>query len=303
MVPMTTNDAINPPHGVLVGVDGSPAALEAVRWGADEASARRCPLTLVSAWTPPPRMLTETEERHDDDIQQAREQLAAALQTARDHGSSDIDVRPALRGGLATDVILELANDADLVVLGSRGFGGFRDLLLGSVSRGVAERSSAPVVVHRPSSGTEGREAGRVVLGLEVQPGEAPAGQDEILSFAFETAARRELPLTAVHCVEPFQAPRMMAPNYHEDRASEAASVLATTLEPWRQRFAEVDVRPVIERHRASATLVDLSDGAALVVVGATGRRNLAGMTLGSVSHALLHHAKSPVAVVPHVRR
>jgi nucleotide-binding universal stress UspA family protein len=138
---------------IVVGVDGSEEAQQALRWALDEARASKATLEVVHAWQPPflagypylPRPV-------DTDVfEDAAQHL---IDTALEHvdlDGLDKPVERTLVSGGAASAILEAADHADLVVVGSRGAGGFRGLLLGSVSQQVARHAPCPVVVVRPA--------------------------------------------------------------------------------------------------------------------------------------------------------
>ena len=145
---MDTRSATRP---VVVGVDGSAVSAAVLRWAVDEALERRSPLCVVHALDQPysaafvranPVFVGE-ERRAAEDV----------LDTAVEHARSmapDLDVRSVLEVGSPAVVLLRQAAAADLVVLGSRGRGGFSCLLLGSTSLHVAMHAPVVVVVLRP---------------------------------------------------------------------------------------------------------------------------------------------------------
>ncbi len=140
---------------LVVGVDGSESATSAVRWAAREAILRRAKLDLVSAWEVSVSIVgyglgfaEMSGEMMKGLEQNAEETLAAAAEVAR-KGSPDIEIETRAVQGQAADVLMEAARDADLLVVGSRGMGGFRELLLGSVSQQCAHHATCPVVIVR----------------------------------------------------------------------------------------------------------------------------------------------------------
>jgi nucleotide-binding universal stress UspA family protein len=128
-----------PRHAILVGVDGSAESDAALRYAAGWAAAVAAPLTVL---TVAPGGLVESAE------------LAAKTNAAATEGVQaaypDLKVRRHVLVGIPADVIAELGRTHALVVVGSRGGGGFRGLLLGSVSRAVVHRAPCPVVIVRP---------------------------------------------------------------------------------------------------------------------------------------------------------
>ena len=137
---------------IVVGVDGSDTARLATRWAAREAKQRGATLVLVSAWNLPtgayygPAPISEDTVK--DLITGAEEIVAFGLQEVRDEAGM-IPVETIVEEGQATEVLLRAAATADLLVVGSRGMGGFRELLLGSVSQQLAHHAACPVVIVR----------------------------------------------------------------------------------------------------------------------------------------------------------
>lgn len=133
---------------VLVATDGSDAANDALVWATDEADRRDAELVVVHAWDYPYGSELSSATVHDLMRVDATLVLDDAVRRCRDRGRSP--VRGELRQGPPSKAILEQAEDADLVVVGSRGRGGFRSLLFGSVAHAVVEHATCPVVVVRP---------------------------------------------------------------------------------------------------------------------------------------------------------
>ena len=142
-------------HGrIVVGVDGSPASQEALRWALDEGRRREAVVEAVMAWTYPPLtyaplLVGPPTFAHDDFEESARAELDAAIEAVLAGKGEPERFERAVVEGSATHVLLELARRADLLVVGYRGKGGFRDLLLGSVAHQCAAHSECPVVIVR----------------------------------------------------------------------------------------------------------------------------------------------------------
>lgn len=140
---------------LVVGVDGSETALAAVRWGAREAKLRDAKLELVSVWEIPISDVGfgyglggVSKELLKGLEQNAEEILATAVEVARE-ASPDLEIETRTVEGRAAAVLVGMAQDADLLVVGSRGMGGFRGLLLGSVSQQCVHHAACPVVIVR----------------------------------------------------------------------------------------------------------------------------------------------------------
>jgi nucleotide-binding universal stress UspA family protein len=134
---------------IVVGVDGSPASREALRWAQDEAEVRGGSVTAVIAWSPapmtvsgglPPRIPDTTPESSARDV---LEQTVTSVYGADGAGA----VEQRVEHGTPAKVLIDLSDDADLLVVGGRGRGGFSGLRLGSVSQQVTQHAHCPVVV------------------------------------------------------------------------------------------------------------------------------------------------------------
>ncbi|MCH0561916.1 universal stress protein [Streptomyces sp. MUM 2J] len=273
---------------VVVGVDGSEESVTAVDWAADEAALRGAELRLVNAslWQEHP-VVVAVQPARDVRAERARDLLGAMTDRARSRRTSlttsteEIEDAPA-------GVLLSASAHADLVVLGSHGFSAGTGFTAGSVGQAVAAEADSPVVLVREST-PDGD--GAVVVGLDIlSPGE------ELLAFAFAFAARRSAPVRVVHTwhLTPLH------PHGGGSAAEEAGKeALGEAVRSVRERFPEVKVELVATAGRAAGHLIQAATGSAIVVVGRRRGHALRGH-IGAVAHAVIHHAASPVAVVPH---
>ncbi len=144
-------EAAGPVPVVVVGVDGSEASSKALAWAAEEASLRGATLRIVQAWFEPAGayptyMPAESFEKAPLDARKSLEEQVSRVLPS-DPG---VRVEQVVGEGPPAEVILSKAEDATLVVVGSRGRGGFAGLLLGSTSGEVAHRAHCPVTIVRP---------------------------------------------------------------------------------------------------------------------------------------------------------
>lgn len=149
---MITFSADSPDHAgdgrIVVGFDESDHAARALRWAADECRARRIGLHVVACWAFPawvepfPYQAPFSAEEFE---QRTRASVTEAIAALGDADSLDVTAQ-VLEGPAATR-LLEFGNTADMIVVGSRGRGGFTGLLLGSVGRHLTEHAGCPVVV------------------------------------------------------------------------------------------------------------------------------------------------------------
>ncbi len=283
---------------ILVGVDGSEPALEAVRWAAREAERRRAGLRVVSAFAWMPTSHPD-DPRRGADSREARlssvRELVGAAATVAAQVAPGVEVTRAVLAGYPVQTLVTEAAHAQLVVVGDRGLGGLTGLLVGSVAVALAAAAACPVVVVRGAEpGGQVPTEGPVVVGVDGSPGSEAA-----LAFAYEAAAARRAPLVAVHTWQDYLVDLTVGPLSDWDAVeTEEHQILAERLAGWGEKFPDVRVQRVVTIDRPAHALVEQSASAQHVVVGSRGRGNFAGLVLGSVSHALLHHAKCPVAVV-----
>lgn len=278
---------------VVAGVDGSKSSLEAARWAAREAQRRRAPLRLVTAvgWVDVPHQYGDPRtgpEVRKALLRQAGSYIADAAQPA---ATPDLEPEQAVLDGFAIPRLLDESRTAQLVVIGDRGLGGVTGLLVGSVAFTLAAQGGCPVVVVRGRAAAAGAP---VVVGVDGTPVSEAA-----LAFAFEAAALRRAPLLAVHawCDVPLDPITWPWP-YGEAVAQAERAELGECLAGWREKYPDVEVQRLVVQDRAARVLVEQSARAQLVVVGSRGRGSVAGLVLGSVSHAVLHRADCPVAIV-----
>jgi nucleotide-binding universal stress UspA family protein len=281
---------------VVVGVDGSPSALDAVAWAADECARHGLPLRLVHAYFLPatgyPNMIVNASEVLVALDAQGRLWLDEAEVAAR-LIAPGITVQTSLFSGMAIPVLVEESANAKTVVVGSRGLGGFTGLLVGSTTAALTAHARCPVVVVRNRTAAEGP----VVVGVDGSP-----ASESAIGFAFEAASVREAPLTAVlswtdALVESAIHAVRLSTDWSEVEA-EQQRLLAERMAGWQEKYPDVVVERVVVRDRPVHALMRAAQHARLLVVGSRGRGGFTGMLLGSTGQALVHHAPCPVAVV-----
>ena len=286
---------MNARRTVVVGVDGSPQALRAVRWAVPEARRRQAVLQLVTA-------LAWTEDTLDElpGLGQApygrylREAAEKGLVAAADVAAEvdpDVPVERELVLGFPAGVLLERSQTAELLVVGDHGRGRIASAVAGSVAVSVAARSACPVVVVR---GAIPDGALPVVVGIDGTPLSEAA-----IAFAFDAAAARHVPLIAVHTwLDEINDPALAELVDWQTAAVRAEEVLAERLAGWGEKYPDVPVRRRVAPGRAGRALLDQAARAQLAVVGSRGHGEIAGLLLDSVSNALVHGAGCPVAIV-----
>jgi nucleotide-binding universal stress UspA family protein len=135
---------------VVVGVDGSAGSNEALGWALAEARLRNVPLRIVHAWISPGVRMSGLQRAAEELVEKAARDVAAG---------EDVEIERLVVQGTAAEVLLAAVDMSDLLVVGSRGHGGFADLLLGSVSQQCVHHAPCPVVVvHLPKPMTKAGE-------------------------------------------------------------------------------------------------------------------------------------------------
>ncbi|MEW1636893.1 universal stress protein [Streptomyces sp. NPDC093801] len=287
---------------IVAGLDGSGADAASADWAAEEAELRGAALDLlhVEDWpeyAPFAVPLPEVRRQWTDD-------LLAGTRKRLEHAHPALAVRThRIDGRPVSDGLAEAAADADLLVLGSRRLGAVAGFLVGSTGSDTLPRTETPVVLVRTdpdTGGTAGRggDGGPVVLAVDLR-----STCDRLIAFACEEAHRRSCPLVVVHGWSP---PPVLAyapaldPGVGQEIADGLEAGLRDLLSPWRLKYPRlaVDSRAVIGQ--PAVQILEAAQGAALVVVGRRIRRAALGAHIGPITHAVMHHATCPVAVVAH---
>jgi nucleotide-binding universal stress UspA family protein len=290
---------------VIVGYDGTAPGQAAVAEAAREAELRGAQLTVLTAshrlpftgsGDLPPAEAEEAVRKTAEDIALQGAERAADV-------APGLPVTAQVVAGYAGRVLARASHHAEVLVVGSRGGGGFPGMTLGSVSMRTLAGACCPVVVvpGTDAAGTPGGTPGeRVVAAVDI---DEPCGA--VLDFAFAEAGRRGVGLSAVHV---WDEPWIVAygqedPGVADDIAAierERADRLADLVAAAHRAWPGVEVFQQVATGSAAALLVALAGHAGLMVTGA--RRHGEGehgMTIGPVTQTLLRHAGCPVAVVP----
>ncbi|MER6418273.1 universal stress protein [Streptomyces sp. NPDC001137] len=291
---------------VVVGLDGSCESLAAAEWAVGEALRRGLPLRLVHAWEglePGTSQLPELDAPH----YWARRILRGAVdQLGERHPQVYLSAEQIARP--AADALVDAGGEAELLVLGSRAFSGFGGFMAGSVALATVARVARPVVLvradrtaeddHLPDA--EGRPSLRtpyrdVVVGVDIA---RPC--EELLAFAFESAALRSAQLQVLHAWHVPYAPPAAAATMSAAAQQAAETALDGALQPWREKYPTVKVLALVENGRPAQQLLHAAQNAALLVVGRRHRPARLGAHTGPVAHAVMHHVRCPVVIVPH---
>jgi nucleotide-binding universal stress UspA family protein len=287
---------------VVVGVDGLPGAFAALVWALAEAARSGAAVEVVSAfpvgdyWQDPllvdPRRI---ETLRSDTEARARAFVARAMSdpkvTAVPHATA-VEVSFTIVAGEPVEHLVRLACGARLLVVGSRGRGGVRSTLLGSVALHCSTHAPCPVVVvHAPLKPT----AARVVVGFEDS-----AVARTALVRAAEEARRRGAALEVVAAYQPvvsWSDAVAVVPSLDESVPQFRGRIERRVAEVLGEPLGE-DVAVVADVGPAGGVLVHRGQGTELLVVGSRSRSRLTGMVLGSVALHCVVHASCPVMVV-----
>jgi nucleotide-binding universal stress UspA family protein len=275
---------------IVVGVDGSEPSMNAVRWAVEEAARRHAVLRVVRGYSiTTPRLPSGfTVEARAAAQRCLRDGVRLALDT-----HPELEVEPVLELQRGVDLLADESMKAEMVVVGARGRGGFAELVVGSTAAALTARAHCPVIVVRGAE-TAG---GPIVVGVD-----GSHASEAALAFAYDMASRRNADLEAVHVWSDMisvWAGSVSVPDLDwEMVAANERTALSERLAGWRERYPDTTVRQIVHENRPVQRLLHQAEGAQLLVVGSVGRGALASALLGSVSHALLHHAPCPVAIV-----
>ncbi len=287
---------------IVVGVDGSASALHAAHWAADEAAGRHIPLRLVYGVNT--SVLAGTggvalPQSFFDALEREGRQMLAEAATAIRQQHPGLGVGVDLYTADPVPTLIDMSEHARLVVLGSRGRGGFTGMLAGSTAVALVAHGHCPVAVIRGSTPDEASPSrGPVVVGVDG----SPAGESA-LAMAFDEASWRGTDLVAVHTWIEFSSDSSYASAGQflvdgDPIETRERELLAQQLAGWQEKYPDVEVRRVVTRDRPVRCLLAHAADAQLLVVGSRGRGGFSGTLLGSTSQALMYHAPCPLLVV-----
>lgn len=273
---------------IVVGVDGSTSAVAALRWAIDEGDRHAAVVVAVLAWD-------YLNQHHADgtdtfDSFYGREEAGAALHAMLEAVAPSRPVEEQAVLDRPAQALLDAGADADLLVVGARGLGGFNGLLLGSVSERVLEHAPCPVAVVREHHA--GPAEGAVVVGVDGSEASAKA-----LHWAASEARSRAATLRVVHA---WHVPYVAVPGNEQFVATSeeaARSILDASLQD--AVVSDLQVEGHLSNVGPARAVLELADDASLVVVGSRGLGPFGRALLGSTSRQLAHHAPCPIVVVP----
>ncbi len=287
-----------PRHGRwVVGVDGSECSRHAALWAAAQALGRTSELELATSWSIPvstamtpmgPLLTGASFDALEDSARATVDDVARSIGP-----SLDVPVTRSVGQGGATSLLLEAAHRSDLLIVGSRGRGGFARLVLGSTSTQCATHSSAPVAVVPATSPIA--PVASIVVAFD-----GSANSIAALQWANGFAAAG----STIDCVSVWDT-TPIAVGADQFFFPEAGGLAEQRLEHLVMRTIQPDKRDDVEiRHtfvdgRPRTILAEFAQSADLLVMGARGYGVVGSAVLGSVSTWLLHHTGRPMVIVP----
>lgn len=287
--------------GIVIGVDGSSASRMAVQWAAREAAMRNVTLSLIhvifaQSWGPAlfgkrPAVAPELNQQQQE---VGQKWIADAIKVVED--SLEREARPRINSEvlLARPVptLVDLSEQAQMIVVGCRVQGLLDRVLLGSVSTGLVHHAHCPVAVI-PDEALLPSELSQlpVVVGIDGSPASELA-----TAIAFEEASWRGVELVAIHAWSDAEVFDIGTSEWSAEQAG-AVQALAERLAGWQERYPDVDVHRRIVSGDPARHLIEQAEWSQLVVVGSRGRGGFPGMLLGSVSTAVVQAGRAPVIV------
>ena len=283
---------------IVVGVDGSEHADRAIVWAARQAALEHRPLTLLHAFDPLGRTIVGALELESDDRLELLHTLRRAARITLDDAEDELEqLEPELEvHSLLVDTdprhaLVDASRTAHLLVLGSRGRGSLRGLLLGSVSVAASQLAHCPTVVCRPR-GADPDPRG-VLVGADGSAASWP-----VIDFAFRQASLRSVPLTLMHCFWEIVAESPSA-SVTVEPPVDVQLLLAESVAGFRESYPDVEVHLELARGLVDQVLVNAAPSSELVVVGRRHKDALARFLHASMAATILERAAGTVAVVP----
>lgn len=294
---MTHNDVTVTADHVVIGVDGSDRQDPTVDVGTDWAAAHGLPvlfITAVEALTLPVHMGTWSAEIDEELIQAARDVLGRAKERAlKRHPGLDITTNYV--AATASAALTAASEDAAALVIGTRGRGGWRGLLLGSVASSVAPHAKCPTIVVPTTAKPD--STGPVVAAVDGSKSSMIAAR-----FAFRLAKETGAPLVVQSSwtvVPEWEAMLPSTSELAEELVADTQKMFDETLPPLEEEYGITAERRIVQGGAVDA-LVEASEEARIIVMGSRGRGGFRGLLLGSTSKATLERSHCPVAVVRH---
>ncbi|TDD61483.1 universal stress protein [Kribbella antibiotica] len=289
--------ALTTPNPVVIGYDGSPGSRVALRWATAEAVRYLAPLRIVEVSEPIPADYLTAGTVPVADLRRLQERALDTLTEGVQLQHPELTVDSVLIEDSAASALVDESANARLTVLGSRGLGGWTDVLLGSVALQVSIHSANTVVVVPAVTSPWIQDKPTIVVGVDGSKSSAKA-----IDFAFAQAESRRARVAVVN-VTPHPSPTFsgglgLLIFDPADSANEERLLVAESLAGAQTDYPDVEFELLLLTGHPAQALVAAADNAELLVVGSRGRNGFASLLLGSVGLTILHHARCPVAIV-----
>jgi nucleotide-binding universal stress UspA family protein len=281
---------------IVVGVDGSASSMKALGWAVDQAVAEHRPLVLVHALVNPTPSWSDVVIADPEATRAALEaEGRKLLESARDRAvaqAPDLEVELTVEFADPRQLLLRFSKGTAMLVLGSRGRGPVKSLLLGSVGVAVTRHAECPVAIHRPMHPGEVRNG--VLVATDASEHARP-----VLEFAFELASLRRLPLTVMYAQWDVETIARYSHNMPAPDPGPEQLELSEALAGMGEKYPEVRVTRAVVGGPPEATVAKAAARMDVLVVGAHRGSRLEKSIYGSVSTSLVEHASCVVVVVP----
>lgn len=254
---------------IVVGIDGSRAALDAARWAADEAARRSAPLRLVYA-------TKSTHSSADDyyaDVHRGQAALAAA-KTACESGDARATAESAIVSGPAGQALIDESDGATLICVGTAGIGRYAQSVLGSTVIELAKKSHCPTAIIRVRDGLLPGDIHWIIFTMK------DPGDEAVAVHAMSEARLRDAPVLAL---------------------GNRGSAFGIAVDALRRRYPDVHLYPVTDHADVAQFLREHDEPVQLAVISAADSDQLP-QILGPFGHHAFHlsrHATSSALVIP----
>jgi nucleotide-binding universal stress UspA family protein len=259
---------------IIVGIDGSQAAIAAALWGADEAISRVVPLRLIS-------VMKQTHPSPDDytrDLAHAETSLREA-QFAVEARRKSVKIETEIPRGPAAPVLVEASCDAEMMCVGSVGIGRYARSILGSTATELAKKAHCPLAVVRTTLDQPPLDINWIVVRMTDAP-----DNDAVVKYAgWEAKLRR--------------APMLVLGGRPEELTEHADNAFERRVQDWGQRHPEVRVYPITTKFAIASFLSANDERVQLAVISGAEADQLARL-VGPSGHSLFRHSECSVLVV-----
>ena len=264
-----TNNRIGPT--VIVGIDGSQAAIHAAEWAADEASGRAVPLLMLAVL----KATHPSAEDYHRDLAHAEASLRAARATV-EAKEIPLKIETDILRGQPGVILVSESDDAEMVCVGSTGIDRYSRALLGSTATEVAEKAHCPVAVIRSQPDQPGPAINWIAVAIDDSP-----ERDLVIDQAMREAELHKLPVLAIGT----------------DGSEASGHELGNRLEPWRRWYPDVRIYPVTTRDGLTHFVKHNDDLVPLAVIGGADAGQLA-QIIGPYDHPIFRHPQSSVLII-----